>query len=48
MTKKTEDHKISLDELIELVEYLVTPRIRDARYRELLDKYDEEIATRNG
>lgn len=40
MTKTT----ISKDELMELVDYLVTPRIRDERYRELLAKYDEVSA----
>jgi hypothetical protein len=35
------------DEIFELLEYLLTPRIRDDRYRELIAKYDETISQRD-
>jgi len=43
MSKNTHE-TITMKELAELADYLIAPKPRDARYRELLAKYQEAVA----
>jgi len=53
--QKTEDKGMPKDEMIELLSYFMTSaapdntviKTRDGRYRELVGKYEEELAQRN-